>query len=115
MKALSDQVTERLQKLTQRHGMKARLAKELNTVPSAITPYTNGDREVTLRMLEALSRISGVPVSEIVATPGSTLCELTPEEATILKRLRQWPLELQQALALLLSDDPKRVRSKSRS
>lgn len=103
MSTLTDQATRRLIELTKKHGMKAKLAKELRTSPSAITPYTQGTREVTLRMLEALSRIARVPLSELIAPDGSTTRELTPDETTLIDTVRTWPKHMSKHLIALVA------------
>lgn len=106
---LADRAAAALRRLTAQYGMRVRLAKELNVVPSAITPYVEGDREVTLRMLQAVSKLTGERVSEMLAPPNSSLKELDPEEAAILRWLRSWPRDVTRNLAAFLmffADEP---------
>lgn len=108
MDDLVARVAAHLRRLTERRGMKKKLADALGQTPSAITPYIDGRSDVTLRMLAALSRISGISVVELVADPGRTIRELSDDEAALIDWLRLQPRltdaqlgALQGALAVL--------------
>ena len=109
---LSERISQRLAELADTRGFRMRLARRLNLSPPAITPYTTGERPVNLDMLEAMAELSGRPVAELVAPPG-TIYQLNAEEAAIIRRLRLWPASVMRALGAFLAffaDEPPEVR-----
>lgn len=106
---LNERLAARLRELSERRGFKRDLAERLDLTPSAITPYAQGERRITVDMLEAMSELSGVPLAELVAKHESAVRELNPDEAAIIRALRQWPLSVRQSLGSLLTffaDEP---------
>lgn len=96
--SLAWRVAERLRELSEQRGFRLSLAKRLKKTPPAITPYVSGERAVTLEMLEAISEIAHIPLAELVALPGSDVKELNPNEAALIRALRQWPSSVTKAL-----------------
>ena len=77
----------------------------------AVQLYVNTAR-AHLCKLEAMSDLSGRPVAELVAPPG-TIYQLNAEEAAIIRRLRLWPASVMRALGAFLAffaDEPPEVR-----
>lgn len=96
--SLSQRVSRRLADMAAaRRGFKKALAERLNFGPSWVSPYVQGDRAVTLDILEAMSELSGVPVAELVAPP-DTVYQLDADEARLVRALRRWPKSVQHAL-----------------
>jgi transcriptional regulator with XRE-family HTH domain len=94
--------------LAEDRGFKKALADRMAYGASAITPYINGSRPVSLDMLEAISEISGKPPAELIAPPGS-IHQCSPDEAALLRALRTWPPSVTTSLLRFLAffaDEP---------
>jgi len=100
--SLSARMTDRLIELAEQRGFKKALADRMSYSPSAITPYINGSRPVSLDMLEAISEVSAIRPAELIAPPGSVY-QVSPDEAAILRALRQWPPSVTTALSRFLA------------
>jgi transcriptional regulator with XRE-family HTH domain len=96
--SLTERLAALLREAGERRGFKKALADELHVSQSAITPYVNGERAVTLDMLEAIAKLTNTPIAELVAPPGDTVRQLRPDEAEVLRALRKWPVEVSHAL-----------------
>jgi len=109
MASLSERVSAQLIEMSKVRGFKTRLAEAMSMEPSGITPYVNGTREVSMAMLEAMSRLSGKPIAEIVCPPGDVIKQLDADEAALIRYARAWPKSVLHALLHFLhywSDDP---------
>jgi transcriptional regulator with XRE-family HTH domain len=99
---LTERLAALLKEAGERRGFKKALAEELNVSASAITPYVNGERAVTIDMLEAIAKLTKTPIAELVVPPGDSVRQLRPDEAAVLRALRRWPVEVTQALVTFL-------------
>lgn len=109
---LSERVSRRVVDLARRRGFKTALAKRLGYGASGVSPYVSGQRVPSLDMLEAISEVGQVPLAELVAEPGS-LYQLDPDEATLIRWLREWPKSVTHALLAFVAffaDEPPAVR-----
>lgn len=94
---LTDRVRQRLielkhEKRWRRKNVAARLGVDGSTVSRLVTNV-----DITLAQLEAIAHEAGVNAAELVAPPG-TLKQLSADEAELLRAVRAWPKNVQQAL-----------------
>lgn len=102
---LTDRVRAALRDLHQaRRFSQVKLADRLKVDPSSVSHTLNKpDRPITLDFLEAASQLAGVRVAELVAEPGSVVKELNPDEAALLRALRNWPLTVTRSLVAFVA------------
>lgn len=78
------------------------LAKWLHQDPSNAVRYVTGPRPISLKVLEAVSELTQVPVAELVLPPGALLKQVSPQEASLLRWFRGWPEHVRVQLVGLL-------------
>ncbi len=109
---LTDRVRLRLQELGRAKRFKQKDVADAMGFksPSAVTKVLTGDsRSITLKFVEVCARAAGIPLAELVSDPGSTVRELNPTEAKLLRALRQWPESVTDALTAFVgffADEP---------
>ncbi len=109
---LTDRVRLRLQELGRAKKFKQKDVADAMGFksPSAVTKVLTGDsRSITLKFVEVCAREAGIPLAELVSDPGSTVRELNPTEAKLLRALRQWPESVTDALSVFVgffADEP---------
>lgn len=87
----------------------AALAECLGVDPSAAQGYVKGTTRISLKVLEAVSIVSGEPLAELVVPPGSLIKQVNADEAALLRALRSWPLSVTRALGVFVAyfaDEP---------
>lgn len=103
---LTERVRAQLVKLHRaRKFSQVAVAQRLNQFPSAVNHTLHrADRPLTLEFLEAVADTApSVLVAELVAPPGSTLKQLNPDEAALLRALRLWPAHVTRALGAFVA------------
>ena len=109
----TERTRERLQALVREKRLRqTRLADLLGIGAPSVNKYIRQNTPITVAFLEAVEQVTGIPIAELVAPPGTTH-QLNAEEAAILRRLRAWPASVMHALGAFLAffaDEPPEAR-----
>lgn len=89
-----------LQALRDRRAFKqVDIAKALNTTGAAVSETLSGKRRVTLRFLEAVSKVTGVHPGEFLTDPHRDQIKIVnPQEMQLLRYFRSWPVSTRESL-----------------
>lgn len=96
--------TEALRALKHRNKLKLSEVAELAGIPgSSMTRVYNGRQPVTLKMLEVIESLTGESAVEMLIDPNVELKAVSPNEATVLRYFRSWPLPTRDAFLTFAS------------
>jgi transcriptional regulator with XRE-family HTH domain len=103
-KALSDVAADSVRALWERRKFSQRdLAKKIKRPPSVVNRIIKGTQPVTLRVLEAVSELTGISPVEMLIDPSVELKAVTPLESAMLRYFRGWPAPTREALITFAS------------